>query len=67
MEKKRLIEKESYYSQQMEMAKKEIEMLREKEKDLQGKVTEMENNPLMSRDSMRASVKKQNLPSTTNA
>eukprot|EP00347_Sterkiella_histriomuscorum_P006662 403351912 len=67
MEKKRLIEKEAYYNQQMELAKKEIDILREKEKDLQSKVTDMETNPLMSRDSMRASVKKTALPSTTNA
>lgn len=67
MEKKRLIEKESYYSQQMALANKELDVLREREKDLQTKLTEMENNPMMSRDSMRASIKKQGLPSTTNA
>lgn len=69
MEKKRLIEKEQYYGQQIELAKKEIDMLRDKEKELQAKLTDMENNPqFMSRDSMRASTKKMGgLPSTTNA
>ncbi|CDW91225.1 UNKNOWN [Stylonychia lemnae] len=67
MEKKRLIEKESYYSQQIEMAKKEIENLREKEKDLQGKLADFENNPVLARELNRSSTKRMVMQSTTNA
>ena len=38
MEKKRLQDKEGYYVQQQDVAKKEIETLREKEKELQQKL-----------------------------
>jgi hypothetical protein len=46
MDKKRLIEKEKVYNQQIEQAKKELEAMREKEKDLQAKVDDLENTAI---------------------
>ena len=66
MERKRLLEKEAYYNQQLDHAKRELEALREREKELQAKVTELETNPALAREMARQSVKKQQT-STTNA
>ena len=37
----------------MEVAKKEIENMREKEKELTLKLTDLENNPMMGRESFK--------------
>lgn len=47
IDKKRLLEKEQAYGQQIEQVRKELETQREKEKELQKKIEEMENNPVM--------------------
>lgn len=46
MDKKRLIEKEKVYNQQIEQAKKELEAMRDKEKELQAKVDDLENTAI---------------------
>jgi len=46
MDKKRLIEKEKVYNQQIEQAKKELEAMRDKEKELQAKVDDLENSAI---------------------
>ena len=67
MEKKRLVEKEIYYAQQIEKANKDMEALREKERDLQGKINDYENNPMLARELNRSSTKKMVMQTSTNA
>ena len=62
IEKKRFVEKEQHYMQQIEQAKKELESIREREKDLKDKLNESENRAVP-RGSIRESFQKGTLNS----